>query len=116
MQMQIENKIATIENVIDMLSGMIGPDKSPSPQPPPAPPVKLAPIATAVAVVDKRPKRQDEEETARDDDVDEHEDDDDDDDSSPERLKTKALQSLKRKQSERVVVESSVAEPSAPGT
>ncbi|XP_058824877.1 zinc finger matrin-type protein CG9776 [Topomyia yanbarensis] len=35
LQSQIQSKISTIENVIDMLDGIIGKDKSPTPPPPP---------------------------------------------------------------------------------
>lgn len=76
-QIQIENKIKSMENVIDMLSGIIGDDKSTS-----ASPVK----PTMEPNVDPRKKKLAVPNS---------------DDSSPERLKTMVMESLnKRKVSE----------------
>lgn len=69
-QSQIENKIGTIQNVIEMLNGILSADKSDSESPMKAKPAKETPVS---------------------------------DDSSPERLKTKVIESLykKRKDSDR---------------
>lgn len=73
-QTQIENKIGTIENVIEMLNGILSVDKSDADSPKKA-----------------KPDPKSEKQAAHSDD------------SSPERLKTKALESLskKRKDSDR---------------
>lgn len=74
-QSQIENKIGTIENVIEMLNGILNADKSDTDSPKKA--VKPAPKPADNAA---------------------------NSDSSPERLKTKVIESLskKRKDSDRV--------------
>lgn len=72
--MQIENKISTIENVIDMLTGIIGTEKSPSPVPLSPVPAKKSKPRTPSAKSDN--------------------------DSSPERLKTKVIESLKKSKTE----------------
>lgn len=73
-QSQIENKIGTIENVIEMLNGILNADKSDNESP-----MKMAKQALKPA---QSPNS---------------------DDSSPERLKTKVIESLskKRKDSDR---------------
>lgn len=72
--MQIENKISTIENVIDMLTGIIGTEKSPSPAPlSPVPANKSKPRSPSAKS---------------------------DNDSTPERLKTKVIESLKKNKTE----------------
>lgn len=68
-QAQIENKINTIDNVIDMLCGIIGNEKSPS----------LSPKKISA------PAREETKENRKSED------------SSPERLKTKVIESLKKK-------------------
>ncbi|XP_037039241.1 zinc finger matrin-type protein CG9776 isoform X1 [Bradysia coprophila] len=75
LQLQIDNKITSIENVIEVLTNIIGTeDTSPTPSPPPPPtPVKS-----------KKDKKKKSNDTS-------------DDDSSPERLKNKALESLRKK-------------------
>lgn len=111
-QLQIENKLATISNVIDMLTGIIGPSES-SPSPPPPPPASLEHVANNAAASTSGRGEEPGGRSKRDS---RHDDDDDDDDSSPERLKTKALQSLKRNKGERLTDASAGVEPSVPGT
>lgn len=90
-----------------MLSGIIGPsDTSPSPPPPSQQQQQQQHVAvnTTAATSETKMAKQ-------------KRDDDDDDDSSPERLKTKALQSLKRNKGEKLADTANVvSEPSAPGT
>lgn len=67
-----------------MLSGIIGTDKSPTPTPPPAPPSALL-IVAAASAPPSSPKKTKKKRGSRSDD-----------DSSPERLKTKVIESIKK--------------------
>lgn len=102
-QLQIDNKIATIDNVIEMLTNIIGPDVTPPPSPPPPPKVTVDTKQPPTVVTDsvapaqqkqsgghkkKQPIRSD-------------------DDSSPERLKSEVIESMKRNKIESKMRETS---------
>ncbi|XP_062560487.1 zinc finger matrin-type protein CG9776 [Armigeres subalbatus] len=74
LQSQIQSKISTIENVIDMLEGIIGKDKTPTPPPPP---ISDSPKKSSKSPSKERGKRSES--------------------GSPERLKKEVLQTMKRK-------------------
>lgn len=80
LQAQIENKISTMVNVIDMLTGIIRDKETASP----SSTMKQAPPEARSPSMKKRKKQRSSSKS---------------DDSSPERLKTKVIESLKRNKS-----------------
>lgn len=83
-QAQILNKIKTIENVTDMLRGIIGDDESPPPSKPPSP----KPEPTVTDSKDNMGKSSNKKSKKKESET--------DSDSSPERLKNKVMESLRR--------------------
>ncbi|XP_029721524.2 zinc finger matrin-type protein CG9776 [Aedes albopictus] len=89
LQSQIQSKISTIENVIDMLDGIIGKDKSPTPPPPPMSEGggdgSGAARGDSVKKGSRSPSKERSSKPARSES------------GSPERLKKEVLQTMKRK-------------------
>lgn len=87
-QSQIQTKLSTIENVIDMLEGIIGKDKTPTPPPPVLTP-RTPPEPDVAAMSDDRrssptrlPAGKERKDSASS--------------ASPERLKNEVLETMKR--------------------